>query len=334
MAASLRAFVKAAARIAQWVWDRPYPQRAIPVLALGALTTFALALVRDSGSDLSGVPNPVSPKRPGVFVSSASNPLPDAGFPHGRGFTRADFPDGYSVNGVPRPSFDNFLGGGEGELGNERHLLATCFRREEHCLRTPTATDPIEVAPGDELLVSALVDNNGDPVGNKGGRGPAVARDTRISFNWDGDSGLELGLGAFIRASNAVVDEARPHLRTVSDNLTFRSATDKPVRLHYRDARMLVADRFDPSGDPGERWHYSRWYLTDPQEYWLFTGTITNVAGNSEASGDLGLPIGSDGSGDSKGSIVGRTQRDRLNFYAGEVYHALVQFRVVVQGRW
>lgn len=336
MAVVLRRPATEIARFARWTWDRRRPERAIPAIALSILTAaFVVPWVQGLlRSDRSGVLNPIPPKRPGVLVSSASNPLPDAGFPHGRGITRADFPDGYSVKGVPRPSFDNFIDGGEGELGNERHLLATCFMREEYCLRTPTATDPIEVAPGDELLVSALVDNNGDPAGNKGGRGPAVARDTRISFNWNRDYDLELALGAFIRASNAVVDEARPRLRTISDSLTFRSATGKPIRLRYRDARMLVADWFDPSGDPGKKWHYSRWYLTNPQEYWLFTGETTNVAGNSEAVSDLGLPIGSDGSGDSRRSIAGRTQRDRLDFYAGETYHAFVQFRVVVRGRW
>jgi len=238
------------------------------------------------------------------------------------------------VDGVPRPSFDDYLGGGEGELGNERHFLATCFYREERCLKTSAAADPIEVAPGDELLVSALVDNNGNPDGNRDESGPAVARNARISFNWDPGPSLDLALGAFIRASNTVVDEARPQLRTVSDNLAFRSATGKPIHLRYRDARILVADQFASGGDPGEKWHYSRWYLTDPQEYWLFTGEITNLAGNSEQASNLGLPIGSDGSGDASGSIAGRTQRDHLDFYAGEAYHAFVQFRVVVRGRW
>lgn len=73
-----------------------------------------------------------------AFVSAASNPLPNAGFPHGRGMTHGDFPTGYRFHGRPPGSFNNYVDG---------------------------------VAPGDRLVVSILIDNNGDQTGNSGGEG-------------------------------------------------------------------------------------------------------------------------------------------------------------------
>ena len=323
-----------------WIWGLRVPRRLIPAVCFAVLTGLLVAVVlgtlKGNSQEPAGVANPAASSRQGVLVSSGPNPRPDAGFPHGRGITLVDFPHGYFLDGRPRASFDNYVSG-RTDLGNERHFLRTCYLRkgENRCLRTPGAAKPIRVAPGDRLLISALVDNNGDPRGNDDGDGPAVARDSRISFSYPSGSGMRLNLAGFIYARNAIVDETRPRLKTISDNLAFRSATGKPIAFEFqREARFLCADDFDPSGPIGSRYRYSEWFLTAPEEYWMFTGVTRNVQANSEENFDLGLPIGSNGSQGSSRGTLGLRQDEHLDFYAGEAHHCFLQFTLRVRGKW
>jgi hypothetical protein len=274
-----------------------------------------------------------------VAISAASNPLPNAGFPHGRGISQRDFPSGYRFQGMPRPTFNSYAEGLVPEFPDERHFLWACFvnRQIDGCLtrteRSPTG--PLEVAPGDELMISALIDNNGDPSGNRGGRRTAVARNSRILFSFPtGERATTLHLSSYIYADNAVVDEARPVLKTVSDNFGFQSVTGNPIELRYmRDARVLQA-RDEVSTDPGSTGYvYQRWNLTGDQQQMMFTGNRRIVMGNTEADRTLGLPIGSRGTLDPS-TVIGMNVNDRLDFFAGRAYHMFVQFKVRVVGAW
>jgi len=140
---------------------------------------------------------------------------------------------------APCPTFDSSLDGPSSEFADERHFLRACFLNQEidGCFTRSSdpQSGPLEVAPGDELLISALVNNNADSSGNGGGEGPAVARNSRIMFAFPTDRRQEvLHLSAYVYADNAVVDEYRRALRTISDNLGFQSVTGKPIELRYR----------------------------------------------------------------------------------------------------
>jgi hypothetical protein len=144
-----------------------------------------------------------------------------------------------------------------------------------------------------------------------------------------------LHLASFVYADNAVVDEGRPTLRTISDNFGFRSATGKPIELRYLgDARVLQASEEVSTDGPGSTgYRYQRWNLTGDQQRMMFTGNRTNVMGNTEADPTLGLPIGSTGSFDPY-AVVGTKASDRLDFFAGRTYHMFAQFKVRIQGSW
>jgi hypothetical protein len=307
-----------------------------------ATAIWLLPLFDDSAEELTAdltdlIANPAGTSAEAV-ISAASNPLPNAGFPHGRGISRADFPHGYRFRGAPRPTFDSSLEGPSSEFADERHFLRTCFlnREIDGCL---TRSDdpplgPLEVAPGDELLISALVNNNADPTGNQGGEGPAVARNSRILFGFPNYRGQVLHLTAYVYADNAIVDEHRRVLGTISDNLGFQSVTGKPIELRYRrDARLLQARHRISEEDPSAGFVYQSWLLTGDQQQMMFTGDRRLVLGNAEADPALGLPIGSTGSFDPS-NVVGEEPSHRLDFFGGDRYHVFVQFKVRVAGRW
>lgn len=140
-----------------------------------------------------------------------------------------------------------------------------------------------------------------------------------------------LNLSAYIYADNALVDESRPRLRTISDNLGFGSATGHPIQLRYvpDEARVLQAIRRRENGE----FTYRSWMLTGNEQYMLFTGNRFGVEGNTEEDPSLGLPIGSSGSADPH-TVVGIRQRDQLDFFAGVPYHEFLQFKVRVTGSW
>jgi hypothetical protein len=316
------------------------PKRLIPAICftvcIGLLIAAVTGKLKGASQQISGVTNPAAVNREGVLFSSGANPRPNAGFPHGRGITLADLPHGYFLAGRPRPSFDDYVSG-EPDLANERHFLRTCYLRkgENRCLWAPQNTNPIRVAPGDRLLISALIDNNGSPNGNDDGKGPAVARDSRISFNFPNEVGRELNLGGFIYARNTIVDETRTRLKTISDNLAFRSATGMPFAFRFQhEARFLCANSFDPSNPVGRRYLYTAWPLTSAQQYWMFTGESRNTMANPEESFGLGLPIGSGGRHRGSHGRVGGRQREQLRFYAGSRHHCFLQFTLQVLGRW
>lgn len=285
--------------------------------------------------------NPPGTKASEVAISAASNPLPNAGFPHGRGISREDFPDGYRFQGEPRPTFDSYVEGPASEFADERHFLRACFLNDEKagCLtRTTQAhSGPLAVAPGDELLISALVDNNGDPNGNQGGQGPAVARNCRILFAFPTRQRKPiLHLSSYLYADNTVVDESRPALKTISDNFGFSSTTGKPITLRYRPHSAYVLQarhkQDEDDAEPGE-YVYQQWILTGDQQRMMFTGNRSRVEGNTETDPALGLPIGSTGSFEPDAAVGRRSEAERACF-AGEAYHLFVQFKVRVNGEW
>jgi hypothetical protein len=315
---------------------------ALAVFTAVALDLWIMPALRGSDESVPDklVTEPSATRATEVAVSAASNPLPNVGFPHGRGITKTDFPEGYRFRGAPRPTFDSYVEGLSSEFSDERHFLWACFLNEETdgCLvrtgRSPRGR--LEVAPGDRLLISALIDNNGDPSGNRDGAGPAVAHDTRVSFAFPTDRrGTVLDLSSYVYAADAIVDESRPALKTISDNFGFRSATGKPIELKYLGgARILQVMRSVASAEPGSTGYvYRRWILTGDQQRMLFTGSRRNVEGNTEADPGLGLPIGSTGSPESL-DVVGTSQDDELDFYAGPDFHMFAQFEVRVEGSW
>lgn len=273
-----------------------------------------------------------------AFISAASNPLPNAGFPHGRGMTHGDFPDGYMLHSRPRVTFNSYIDGRPIEFSDERHFLRACFINTSTgaCLdRTSEPGDYVPVAPGDRLTVSILVNNNGDPSGNSDGDGPAVGRNSRVLVSFPTrERARTLNLSAYIYADNALVDEARPRLKTISDNLAFRSMTGRSIQLKYEpdEARILQVTGPGRTDIPGV-FSYRSWILTGNQQYMLFTGTRSSVEGNTEQDPSLGLPVGSSGSTEAR-MVVGVRQSDKLNFFAGVHYHLFVQFKVRVAGSW
>jgi len=227
------------------------------------------------------------------------------------------------------------------EFADERHFLRACFLNEEKggCLtRTTQAhSGPLEVAPGDELLISALVDNNGDPSGNQGGQDTAVAQNCRVMFAFPTRQRKPtLHLSSYIFADNAVVDESRPALKTISDNFGFSSTTGKPIKLRYKpDSAYILQARYKLNGDHAKsgEYVYQRWVLSGDQQFMMFTGSRSRVEGNTEADPALGLPIGSTGTFDPD-AVVGRNPEAERACFAGEAYHLFAQFKVRVNGEW
>jgi len=143
-----------------------------------------------------------------------------------------------------------------------------------------------------------------------------------------------LHLSAYVYADNAVVDESRRALRTISDNFGFQSVTGKPIELRYkRDALAPQARHRTSKDNSATGFVYQAWILTGDQQRMMFTGDRRLVQGNTEADPTLGLPIGSTGSFDPS-NVVGEEHGDRLDFFAGDRYHMFVQFKVRVSGHW
>lgn len=268
----------------------------------------------------------------------SSNPLPKGGSPHGRGIRHLDYPDGYQLEGEARPSFNNFLDLPDGTGIDERSFIGARVLRPD--ARPPEgfeAMRALAVRPGDLVAVSIYIHNNAGLAGNRGGDGSGVARNSRVYVNFPTDeSAALLSIGCFIRADNAVVDEAHPELRTVSDNTVIASFDERPIRLQYLTGKARFLQRrttraalSPPAEEPDEEL-YRSWTLPEGQEYWLFTGQIRNVHENAEQSAELGLPIGNDGSRDPF-QAAGRSQGDQLSYFGGPSYVGILQFQIVVE---
>lgn len=268
----------------------------------------------------------------------STNPLPKGGTPHGRGIRHFDYPNGYQLEGEARPSFNNYLDLPDGTAIDERSFTgARVLRPDARPAEGFEAMRALIVRPGDLVAISIYIHNNAGLAGNQGGDGPGVARNSRVYVNFPTEeSATLLSIGCFIRADNAVVDEAYPELRTVSDNTVLASADESPIRLRYLTGkarflqrRTIRAALSPPAAEPDEEL-YRSWTLPEAQEYWLFTGQIRNVRENAEQSAELGLPIGSDGSRDPL-QAAGRSQGDQLLYFGGNSYVGILQFQVAVE---
>lgn len=335
-------------RLRQGTLDSPWlrPDRRRGAVVLGVISGLVVLVIGPSLSGSDRKHNATTTAKGGEITGDAaialtdgpgpswSNPRPAGGTPHGRGITHVDYPNGYEYRDVPRPSFDNYLGNLPGLPADERSFLAVCVRVDADVCRRAPVGQPLAVTPGDQLDILVYLNNDADGSGNNGGAGPSVARNTRVGINYPtGISARQLSLDAYLYADNALVDQTQPQLHTISDRLTIKSLTGKPIELQYvLDSAQFLQAR--PAGglsrSRGPRqFQYQVWSLTDGQQYWLFTGRETQVAAENQADPNLGLPIGSDGSNEGR-AAVGTRQGDRLAFLGGIEYHGFLRFHVRV----
>jgi hypothetical protein len=262
---------------------------------------------------------------------AGNNPLPTTGAPHGTGISHTQYPNGYKLNGQFAATFNNYIDYSDGSPKDERAFLGAR-------VYSPTSQPAdgsfetrkkLQVKPGDKIIVSAYIHNDGGTSGNLNGSGPSVAKNTRIYFAFPtGQSKSELQLSSYIRANNAVVNDQNSNMHTVSDNMSFISTDGKPIKLKYvpGKARLLQTNM---AKDPNNT-NYQIWNFSNGQEYFMFTGSRTNVGGNTEEDPALGLPIGSNGSYQASQS-VGTTQSQQLDWFGCNEYHGYVQFQVEVE---
>lgn len=267
-----------------------------------------------------------------AMAYAGNNPQPNTGAPHGTGISHQQYPNGYKLNGQFAASFDNYIDYSNGAPNDERNFLGA---RVFSPTSLPTdgsfeTRKKLKVKPGDKIAISAFIHNDGGTSGNGDGSGPSVAKNTRVYFNFPtNQSAPEVQLGAFIRSNNAVVSDQHLDAHTISDNMSFISETGQPIKLKYivGKGRLLQTNMAKNASDTS----YQSWGpFTAQQEYWMFTGQISNVGGIPEENPTLGLPIGSNGSYQS-GQSVGTSQAQQLDWFGCEQFHGYVQFQVEVE---
>jgi hypothetical protein len=261
-----------------------------------------------------------------------SNPLPRVGSPHGSGISHSEYPDGFQINGVSAPTFNSYLDNEDRSPDDERPFLAARVLRPVRAPAQGLSVGFLNVRPGDTVQVSIYIRNDADPAGNHDGRGPAIARNTRVLAGWNRKRATVLSLGSYIFAENAVPDLAHPDLKTISANLELRSQTERPIRLEYVPNSAQYLQNAPERGKrvPGlPLGTYETWDLTPAQQRMLFTGYTRGVHGNSEMDAASGLPVGSD-DGYRRATLLGDRLNDRMNFYGGSPYFGYVVYRARV----
>lgn len=266
-----------------------------------------------------------------AMAYAGNNPLPTTGAPHGTGISHQQYPNGYKLNGQFAASFNNYIDYSDGSPKDERAFLGArvASPTQQPADGSFETRKKLRVKPGDRVIVSAYIHNDGGASGNNAGSGPSVAKNTRIYFAFPtGQSKTELQLSSYIRADNAVVNDQNLQMKTISDNMSFLSETGQPIKLKYLPgkARLLQSNM---AKDPNNT-NYQIWNFSNGQEYFMFTGSRTNVGGNTEEDPNLGLPIGSNGSYQSAAS-VGTNQSQKLDWFGCNEYHGYVQFQVEVE---
>ncbi len=300
--------------------EHPYRTLAAAVL-ITAVATVASTLV---------APSLWSSEQRGRRI--VSNPLPRVGFPHGTGISHSDYPDGFQIDGVATPTFNSYLDNEDGSPNDERPFLAARVLRPVRAPARGLSIGLLHVRPGDTVQVSVYIRNDAAPAGNDGGRGPAVARNTRVLAHWNRKRARVVSLGSYIFAENAVPDLAHPELRTISANLELRSQTERPIRLEYvpNSAQYLQSAPGGGEHVPGlPIGTYEVWRLTPAQQRMLFTGFIRRIHDNSEMDAASGLPLGND-DGYRRATLLGKHLNDRMSFYGGSPYFAYVVYRARV----
>jgi hypothetical protein len=254
------------------------------------------------------------------LVLAGNNPLPDSGSPHGAGITHAQYPNGYMLNGVFAPTFDSYKDNKDGSPNDERPFLVGWTNNDKEA-------NAVTAKAGDEITVRAFIHNDGGSTGNVGGIGPSVAKNTRVLMSFPTDkTGNSLHVSSYIRADNAVVNENKPGLKTISDDLEVKSATGAPIKLTYigNSAKFLQTNKSRNQNG------YHIWNLNGQQQSYLFTGTRHAEGNNTEISATSGLGVGSDGSFN-LGKALGSTQNDQLDWFGCDEYHGYILFKMKVE---
>ena len=256
-------------------------------------------------------------------ASSNAAPLESLadGSPHGTGISHSAYPDGYMLDGHSRPSFDNYIDYSNRKPNDERPFLGARIYspRSAPSDGSFTTRGTLHVRPGDELLVSAFIDNDGASAPS------GIARDTRIAFRLPQDRiARSFELGALIYARNAVPYDARRGLRTISHSLLLFSS--EPVHLVLIPGSARVVQSLQPRHPQSTG--FRSWRLDSRQTGWLFDAHWTDRSGNSELSPRAGLPIGNDRSLQ-RDAALGVVQQQRLPYYPGNTF-GYVQFRLLV----
>ena len=323
--------------------------------AIGAATAVALLILLGAGAEpapeiardaglVSAIPLPGADERERVGGPSnpcfdfrvrastrftGNNPLPHSGNPHGSGISHVDYPSGYALDGRPRPSFNNYIDYSDSAPNDERPFLGARALGRDPCPADSFETRrKIQVFPGDVVLVSLYIHNNGPTGHNDGGDGPSVARDTRVGVDFPYEPDTEVQMSAWLFADNAVVNDRYPSLHTISDNLSFLSRGGTAISLRYvkGSARLLQSRQ---SRLPSSI-NYQAWAFTPEQAHWLFTAEQEVGEGGENLDSETGLAVGNDGSFDPTHS-VGTESDAELGWFGSNVYHGYLAFKVRVE---
>ena len=255
-----------------------------------------------------------------ALAYAGNNPLPDSGAPHGAGITHAQYPNGYTLNGVFAPTFNSYKDNPDGTPNDERPFLTGWTNNG------PNGNTVVAKA-GDEITVRAFVHNDSGASGNLGGNGPSVAKNARILMSFPtNQTGNSLHVSSYIYADNAVVNASNPSLKTVSDDLEVRSSDGSPIKLTYvaNSAKLLQSNQ--PRGLNG----YQSWNLSGNQQQFLFSGTRSVVASNTEITPTSGVSIGSNGSFNAA-QAVAQSQSQKLDWFGCNEFHGFVVFKAKVE---
>lgn len=261
----------------------------------------------------------------GKSAATVANPLPNFGSPHGAGISHHQYPSGYSPNGHAYPTFDSYIDYSDGKPQDQRAFLGARIVAPVQYPDGFETQQALRVRPGDEVLVSAYVNNNGPFLANRDGQGPAVAHNTRVAFNFPGQSKQTLDIGGFIRSDNARPVLTDASLRSISANLELRSETGQPIRLQYLPGSARLLQAHNGQADPTPP-RYQVFMLSGAQQHMLFNAGYYGTGRSAELNPSSGVPVGSDGRYQVDTSLGSRST-DRLDFFAGVEYYSYVQFR-------
>jgi hypothetical protein len=255
-----------------------------------------------------------------TLAFAGNNPQPDSGSPHGAGITHAQYPNGYMLNGVFAPTFNSYTDNKDGSSNDERPFLVGWANNGNEA-------NAVTAAPGDTVTVRAFIHNDGGTSGNVGGIGPSVAKNSRVLMSFPTDkTGTSLHISSYIYADNAVVNENKPGLKTISDDLEIKSNNGAPIKLTYIAGSAQFLQSNKARGQNG----YQSYTLTGNQQQYLFTGTRKQEGNNIEITPTSGLGLGSDGSYKSA-KAVATSQNDILDWFGCEEYQGYVLFKVKVE---
>jgi len=212
-------------------------------------------------------------------MEAGTNPLPNTGFPHGTGFTHAQYPAGffYDFGSGPQPtvSFDNYTDLSTGVPSDERKFMGIKNETKNDPPSGINNTSYVYVDNNDEILVSTYIHNNAPSAWNQ--YGYSVAANTRVYNYFDFNKvATSHSISSYIYANNAVVDTNNLSIKTISDNTGVVSRNGKPIKLQF------IADsaKFYQSAKAfGENGFYY-YTFTPAQANALFTGSYSSQSMN------------------------------------------------------